>query len=261
MIQRERLHDQVVRELALRIMDGGLQSLPPEPDLCKDLKVSRTILREAVKVLAAKGMVEVGPKVGTRVLPRKHWNLLDPKLLEWQSQNGMAAHFFQNICEVREIIEPAAAELAAKRATKGEIAEIEHAWKDMKENWQNTDAYIVADLRLHANIFAASHNELLQGLAATIQTVLRTGRDLSIRGPHGIEGSLPLHEQLVRGICTQNAPAARKTMVRIIRMSGEDIGKALAAVRRQKDTPKRQKHTHAGAMTTQNPDLRRKSDH
>jgi GntR family galactonate operon transcriptional repressor len=245
MIHRERLHDQVVRTLALRIMDGDLQSLPPEPDLCKDLKVSRTILREAVKVLAAKGMVEVGPKVGTRVLPRRHWNLLDPKLLEWQSQNGIQAHFFHNICEVREIIEPAAAELAAKGATKEEIAEIERAWKDMKENLEDSEAFTAADLRFHESIVAASHNELLQWLNGTIQTVLRTSFDLSIRAPHAVEASLPLHEQVLRGIRSHNAPAARKAMVRLIRMAVEQIDKVLESASREKATPRKQMRTRA----------------
>jgi DNA-binding FadR family transcriptional regulator len=245
MIKRQRLHDQVVRELALRIMGGGLETLPPEPDLCRQLSVSRTVLREAVKVLAAKGMVEVGPKVGTRVLPRRYWNLLDPKLLEWQSQNGIGAVFFQNICEVREIIEPATAELAAKRATKREITEIESALKDMKESVQSGETFIAADLRFHENIAAASHNELFQELHASIQTALRSSFDLVVHAPDAVKASLPLHEEVLRGIRSRNPSAARKAMVEIIRQAADEIRKMLEGTSREKTLAKRQKHTRA----------------
>ena len=84
-IQRERLHDKVTRELALGIMRGaigtGESALSTEGDLCRHLNVSRTILREAVKVLAAKGLIEVRPKTGIRARPRNEWNLVDPDLL------------------------------------------------------------------------------------------------------------------------------------------------------------------------------------
>jgi DNA-binding FadR family transcriptional regulator len=222
-----------------------LETLPPEPDLCSQLNVSRTVLREAVKVLAAKGMVEVGPKVGTRVLPRRFWNLLDPKLLEWQSQNGIGAVFFQNICEVREIIEPATVELAAKRATKGEIIEIESALKDMKESVQSGEAFIAADLRFHENIAAASHNELFQKLHASIQTALHSSFDLVVQNPDAVKASLPLHEEVLRGIRSRNPSAARKAMVGIIRQAADEIRKMLEGTSQEKTSAKRQKHTRA----------------
>src|ERR1700729_4017895 len=106
MIRRESLHDKVVRHLALQILKGSLTSLPNEADLGKELRISRSILRESIKVLAAKGLLEVVPKTGTRVRPRKNWNLLDPQLLEWISEIGFDEHFFDNICELRRIFEP-----------------------------------------------------------------------------------------------------------------------------------------------------------
>ena len=118
MIRKESLHDKVVRHLALRILKGGLTTLPNEADLGRELRVSRSILRESIKVLAAKGLLEVGPKTGTRVRPRKDWNLLDPQLLEWISEIGIEEHFFENLSELRSILEPKVAELAALRATE-----------------------------------------------------------------------------------------------------------------------------------------------
>src|SRR5215469_13832474 len=120
-IQRERLHDKVTRELALGILRGaigqGESTLSTEGDLCRHFSVSRTILRESVKVLAAKGMIELRPKTGIRVRPRDEWNLVDPDLLSWLCEAGVDEDFVRDLCEVRLIVEPAAAELAAERAT------------------------------------------------------------------------------------------------------------------------------------------------
>src|SRR5205814_6667461 len=92
--------------------------------------VSRTILREAVKVLAAKGLIEVRPRTGIRVRPRDEWNLVDPDLLGWLCEAGVDDLFIRDLCEVRAIVEPAAAELAAARATAEEIVELLH-WFDL----------------------------------------------------------------------------------------------------------------------------------
>jgi len=92
MIARESLLDKVVRHLALKIVAGDLTTLPNEADLGKELSVSRSILRESIKVLAAKGLVYVGP-TGTKVRPRREWNLFDPRLLQWISENSKDKHF------------------------------------------------------------------------------------------------------------------------------------------------------------------------
>src|SRR5207249_872262 len=119
-VVREPLHDRITRNIALSIIRGDLggEKLDAftETDLSRHLKVSRTALRESVKVLAAKGLIEVRPKTGLRVRPREDWNILDPKLLGWLCQAGMTDLLVRDLCEVRLLIEPAAAELAAVRA-------------------------------------------------------------------------------------------------------------------------------------------------
>src|SRR5437867_635932 len=113
-IRRERLHDQVTRQIALGIMRGeigqGESGLSTEIDLCHHFDVSRTVLRESVKVLAAKGLIEVRPKTGLRVRPRSDWNLVDPDLLGWLCEAGVDDEFVRNLCELRLIVEPPAAE-------------------------------------------------------------------------------------------------------------------------------------------------------
>src|SRR5438034_2683712 len=126
------LHGRIVHAIGRRILSGDLRPgdlLPAEPDL----GASRTVVREAVKVLAAKGLVESRPKTGTRVRPRDAWNLLDPDVLTWQ-QDGAAAseELLRKLTEVRRIIEPAAAELAAARADAADIAALERALEAME---------------------------------------------------------------------------------------------------------------------------------
>ena len=95
---------------------GG--ALPPEPMLCETLGVSRTVVREAVKSLVAKGLLVTGPKLGTRVLPEEHWNWFDPDVVVWQSRDRpVAREFLRDLQELRRVVEPAAVRLAAERAT------------------------------------------------------------------------------------------------------------------------------------------------
>src|SRR5438477_1922245 len=148
-IPRERLHDKVTRELALGIMNGTIgqseSALSTEGDLCHHFNVSRTILREAVKVLAAKGLLEVRPKTGIRIRPRNEWNLVDPNLLGWICEAGVDDLFVWDLCEVRAIVEPAAAELAASRATDEEIEELLHWYHLIEANTANEAARLEAD--------------------------------------------------------------------------------------------------------------------
>ena len=124
----ENLHDRVTRTLALQILEAEREArpliFPNEAELCLQLGVSRTILREAVKVLADKGMVEVRQRLGTRALPRSAWNQLDPDILGWRAELGPDAGFLLELCEVRLAIEPTAAGFAAVRATADEVAAI-----------------------------------------------------------------------------------------------------------------------------------------
>src|SRR6516162_9653538 len=144
MIRRERLYDQLTRQIALGIMRGSIgkggSALSTEGDLYRHFRVSRTILREAVKVLAAKGLIEVRPKTGIRARPRNEWNLVDPDLLGWLCEAGVDDLLVRDLCEVRAIVEPAAAELAAARASAEEIEELQHWYRLIEANPANEAA-------------------------------------------------------------------------------------------------------------------------
>ena len=128
-IQRSNLHDRIVEALGMRIVRGdfGEETLPSEPVLSAELGVSRNALREAIKVLARKGMVEVRPKTGTRVLPRSDWSLLDREVLSWKEAASPSLNHTLDLVEFRLIVEPKASFLAARRASNEEIAIIDEA--------------------------------------------------------------------------------------------------------------------------------------
>src|SRR5262245_35360441 len=103
-LKREHLHHQVTRAIALKVLRGTLDTTT-EGDLYRELGVSRSVVREAVKVLSAKGLIDVRSKMGIRVRPRADWNLLDPLLLQWQAEIGLDEAFVRNLCHVRMILE------------------------------------------------------------------------------------------------------------------------------------------------------------
>ncbi len=103
-------------------------SLPPEPLLCTEFGVSRTVVREAVKSLVAKGLLVTGPKLGTRVLPESQWNWFDPQVVAWQTRVGLTRDFLRDLQELRRVVEPAAVRLAAERASPVDIDELESAF-------------------------------------------------------------------------------------------------------------------------------------
>ena len=134
-MRRANLHDRIVHELGVRIVSGDLADrdvLPTEPVLAGELGVSRNALREAIKVLARKGLVAVRPKTGTRIRPRREWSLLDREVLEWMNSSGQHVQQLLDLTEFRMIFEPKASYLAAKRASTEEIAAIESAYEALE---------------------------------------------------------------------------------------------------------------------------------
>jgi len=221
MIARESLHDKVVRHLALKIVSGGLTTLPNEAVLGKELSVSRSILRESIKVLAAKGLVHVGP-TGTKVRPRREWHLLDPRVLEWISENGQDQHVFENLCELRLAFEPKAAELAAQRATLDDIEEMRFAYDEMKSA-KDRQSYNQADLRFHEAVLKACHNELFIQVASFTRVYLRMSFSITSYAYSQYSASLLDHKRVLDAIVKRDAKAARKSMEAVIGVATRQI--------------------------------------
>src|SRR2546426_2682420 len=171
---RRGLHGALVHNIGVQILAGELEPGDPLPEeqLSKTFEVSRTVLREVIKVLAAKGLVESRPKTGTRVRPRHEWNILDPDVLAWQREGAPPAAFLRKLTEVRGVVEPAAAELAGERASGRERAAIEEAYRDMASalagREADYDAFDLADMRFHRAILQACHNDLLEQMSGVV---------------------------------------------------------------------------------------------
>src|SRR5450830_783932 len=158
------VHGNTVDHLGEAIVAGRYvagASIPPEPILGEELGVSRTVVREAVKSLIAKGLVTTGPKVGTRVLSEEHWNWFDPDVIAWQSKAGLTPEFLRDLQDLRRVVEPAAVRLAAERATAQEIADIEAAYAGMKHAIDFGGDYVTHDLLFHQGLLRACHNRMV----------------------------------------------------------------------------------------------------
>lgn len=222
---RRGVHGETVHIIGRRIVTGKLQpgDLLPEAELIAELDVSRTVLREATKVLAAKGLVESRPRIGTKVRPRNQWSLMDPDVLAWQSENGMDEVFLRNLAEVRYVIEPAATRLAAERATEEEIALLKESYAQMEEHVVHSEAYIAADMQFHFVILSACHNEILEHMGFAIGEALEASRKVTVETPGSPEAHLPLHKAVVDAICQRDADAAEIAMRNLIDFVRRDI--------------------------------------
>lgn len=240
---RRSLHGQVAAEIGSRIMGGRLAPgsvLPNEAALGVELGVSRTVLREAIKMLAAKGLVESRPKIGTRVRAREQWNTLDPDVLAWRLAAGDVLRYADDLIEVRRIIEPAGAALAATRASERDLTLIEQAYRDMEAAGADVDASVEPDLRFHLAILAAARNEFLHPLGALIETALASSFKLSGSNPGAQYRSLPRHRAVLDAIRAGAPERARLAMDDLLAYTTGEIHDALGrggAARPRKETP------------------------
>lgn len=232
MVFKRSLSRQVIDSLGLSIVRGDFQAgdaLPNEADLSAGLGVSRTVTREAIKVLSEKGLVEARPKVGTLVLPRARWNQLDADILNWEYEAGPRDQFLVRLTEVRRIIEPAAARLAAERATDAEIAAIERDYQAMALCVDDINQYIAVDLQFHAHIVQASHNELLEQIVNTIRAALIASRKVTTQIPGGARAALPLHYAVLNAIRQHEPAQAEDAMTALISRAFADIQHIISA--------------------------------
>jgi GntR family transcriptional regulator, galactonate operon transcriptional repressor len=174
------LHGRVVQVVGQRIVQGILA--PDDPidvaSLEAEFGVSRTVVRESLKVLAAKGLVDARPKRGTFVRPREDWSLLDPDLLRWRFGDHTDRRFLGELTEMRLIVEPAAARLAAVRRTTGDLLALDRAVTALARPAATAQEVITADIGFHCSLLHASHNELLSRIEGVVEASLRSNHQL-----------------------------------------------------------------------------------
>ncbi|CAB3694817.1 FadR/GntR family transcriptional regulator [Trinickia soli] len=224
MIQRD-LHGRVAYMLATAILRGDYAPgalLPREAELMGTFGVSRTVLREALRTLTSKGLVESRPKVGTKVRRRSAWNLLDADLLEWYSQVAPQLEFALKLQEVREMVEPYAAGLAAQSHTPESIDALEQAHAAMVAA-RNIDEWVRADLRFHLGLLAACNNELLMPLGSLIERTLEAQLRLNAKRADIFNAALQQHTAVFEAICARQPEAARSSMAELLGVTRKRI--------------------------------------
>jgi len=223
------LHSRITTQLALRVVEsdraGIIVAFPREADLCAQLGVSRSILRESMKVLADKGMVEMKPRAGTHSKPRAAWRLLDPDILSWQAAVAPDAQFARDLCEIRLAIEPTAAGFAAVRATASELRRMESCLDQRRRaaGLSVVERLIDLDLAFQSAVVEGSHNPLLVQLSASIRGPLRVALALSARFPASVRLGLSAHEVLLEALLRHDPLGARHA-------AEEVVGLAMLAV-------------------------------
>jgi len=224
-------------EIARDLIPVGA-ALPPEPDLEARFGVGRGVIREAIKTLAAKGLVSVGPRHGTRVLPRHDWSLLDRDVLNWLVGKGDPdRELLLEIQEVRSIIEPAAAALAAERATKADRERINSALVAMETSRDSTSA-TAADKAFHLAILDATHNRVFQGFRSAIDTILSTVFLVAVGSTGWFDDNLPNHAAVARAIDEGNGRKARSAMEQLLGFTKTELLKKKPGIIRALSTPR-----------------------
>jgi DNA-binding FadR family transcriptional regulator len=220
------IHADAVDRIARKILRGRLAagaSLPTEPEIGAELGVSRTVVREAVKTLAAKGLVVTGPRLGTRVRAVADWNLFDPDVIEWRVAAGVDAKFLEDVVELRLAIEPMAARLAAKRGDKEAIAAIARAYAGMADAVAGKGGYLSADLDFHQCILAAAGNQFVTALAPLLGSLLTVSFRHSVKSRARARASLPLHEAVLRAIEKGKPIVAERALASLIGQARDDM--------------------------------------
>lgn len=226
-----RIHQAIARDLGTAILMGAHRPgdlFEGEIEAAERLGVSRTAYREAVRILIAKGMLESRPKAGTRVLPRSRWNVLDPEMLAWMFAGEPDRAFIRDLFELRSVIEPAAAEFAARRRTQDQMAAMTKALEDMEQHGLASPAGRLADQQFHNAILAATHNDALAALASSVgaavgwTTMFKQRKRMAPRDP------LPDHQAVCRAIVARDTAAARDAMMELLRLALADMDMALA---------------------------------
>jgi DNA-binding FadR family transcriptional regulator len=212
------LHGRVAYDLGTEILRGDFAPatiLPREAELMERFGVSRTVLREALRTLTSKGLIESRPRIGTRVRPRDAWNLLDADVLEWYSRVAKPMQFALKLQEMREMIEPYAAALAAANHDEHAMARLAEAHQAMLDA-RNVDEWVRADLRFHLSVLNACSNELLVPLGTLIERTLEAQLQLNARRAEVFNASMAEHTAVFDAIAKRKSSAARHAMAGLL---------------------------------------------
>ena len=230
--RREPAHTVIARDLGIAIVTGQHPPgsvIPGEIDIAGQRGVSRSVVRESLRMLSAKGLVESRPKSGTRVRERALWNLLDPDVLAWMFEGEPPATFVRSLFQLRMIVEPAAAEMAATFRTDEQLVRMDAALREMATHGLDTAEGQAADQTFHNAILEATDNELLVSLSGSIGSAVRWTTIFKFRDRRRPRDSMPQHRRLYEAIAIRDAAAARDATILLLQQAHEDTERLLRA--------------------------------
>lgn len=225
-----RLRGAIAHYLGRAIVSGEIQpgaKLTGEVENAEALNVSRSAYREAVQVLTAKGLVASKPKDGTRVLPRSNWNLLDPMVLAWAFAGEPDPGFVRDLFELRAVVEPAVARMAAERRDKEDIRQMKNALADMRHHTLATEAGRAADREFHDALLRAAHNEVMMSLAASITSAVNWTTIYKQRSRALPRDPVPDHVRVFDAIVERDPEKAAQAMQALVDLAHKDTAAAM----------------------------------
>lgn len=228
------LHGQVVHSLGELIVRGTFppgSAVPTEEQLVEQLGLGRSALREGIKVLAGKGLLETRTSAGTLVRPRASWNLLDPDVLRWRFAPPVADSDGRTLADLRVALEPGAARLAAESRDAEGLQQVETAMAALWATVDDTAAFVEADLAFHRAVFAAANNDLLLYLYDVMSVAMDAVRPIHTQSVRHNKETLPNHEKVTIAIRRRHHHKAEEVMREIVEIARAD---ALASLRRQR---------------------------
>jgi GntR family galactonate operon transcriptional repressor len=222
-----------------RDIAGGVwkpdQTLPTEPEIAHRFGAGRNAVREAVKILTAKGFVRTERRAGTIVRPESSWNLLDPEVLGWMlSALGERDKLLDELSELRSIIEPMVAGFAATHASAMETLQICEAYDQMEKLSEEGQKLVEADVRFHKLLFEATHNRLLAALVPAFSLLLRTNFEIAVRAGKPTSHNLKEHRQIAEAISNRDPETAQRETRKLLVKTAGEIAEAIKKERRKK---------------------------
>jgi DNA-binding FadR family transcriptional regulator len=222
-------HAEITARLGAEILSGARKPgsrLPSVEEMNATFGVSRVLLREVTKTLAAKGLVSSKTRVGTRVLEPVHWAWLDPDVLRWRMADGLDATLLRQIGEVRRAVEPAAAALAALHRSRTALAQIRAALKAMEEGAGDRPRYARADMAFHVAVSDASGNPLFRAFTAVVDVAMAGFLAVTtdqVADREDFVASIALHRAVAEAIAARDPHAARRAMLRVVDVGIRDV--------------------------------------
>ena len=235
---RGSLHRSVAQDIGARILGGEFAPgtlLPNEAEWCQSFGVSRTAVREAIKMLMGKGLILSRPRIGSRVQPRAQWNLLDRDVLGWYVAAAKQSDFLAHMQQVREILEPETAALAAANHTDEQLQAIEEAYAAMAAA-KTLAAWNDADVKFHFAILLAAGNELLVPLGLVIESALGSMFTYTARQKGDVGRTLPGHQRILAAIRARRPNAARLAVRKLLGDTSRIVGEVIQAAGKKQRT-------------------------